>query len=236
MGDRSPVPQTAINEAFIMSLAKAIQLEVPDVRYDPELDAAVIARYDRTSGVDGQLRRLHQNDLCQIMGIPSTRKYESEGGPSLRACFLAVMQHSSQPALDKKRLIEWVAFNLAVGNMDSHAKNLSLFVSEGRTRLAPFYDLLCTTVYPHLSKRFAFKVGGENRPGWILERHWERFAVEIEAKPQFVTKIRRKVCERIADVLPQVADAMREKRPPDGVWMIDRVEAEVRRWIGRNPA
>ena len=36
------------------------------------------------------------------------------------------MQHSSKPALDKKRMLEWAVFNVAVGNMDSHAKNLSL--------------------------------------------------------------------------------------------------------------
>jgi len=235
MGYRPDLPQTAVNETLVMSLAQAVRLDVPDVRYDPELDAVVIARYDRTFDAAGQLRRLHQNDLCQIMSVPSGRKYESEGGPSLKACFAAVSQHSNQPALDKKRLIEWVVFNVAVGNMDSHAKNLSMLVgADGRMRLAPFYDMICTTAYPRLSGKFAFKVGGENRPGWIMDRHWDRFAEEIDAKPQFVRKIRLDIGERIERTLPRVAHALREKvRHADGLSMIDRVEAEVRRFTGR---
>jgi len=217
-----------------MSLAKAAGFDVPELRFVPELDAIVIARYDREMAADGQWRRLHQNDLCQIMGVPARHKYESEGGPSLKACFSAVMQHSSQPALDKKRLIEWVVFNLAAGNMDSHAKNLSLLVTDGRTRLAPFYDMLCTTVYPGLNKKFAFKVGGENRPVWLMERHWERFAGEIEVKPQWLGKLRLEVCERVAEALPETANALREVvNGAEGLSMIDRVETEVRRSLGQ---
>lgn len=234
MGYRSHVPQTAVNEALVLNLAAAIKMDVPDVRYAPELDAVVLSRYDRTVEGDGRIHRLHQNDLCQILGVPSGRKYESEGGPSIKACFAAVMQRSSQPAFDKKRLVEWVVFNLAVGNMDSHAKNLSVLEVEGRTRLAPFYDMVCTTVYSNLSTRFAFKVGGENRPGWVMDRHWDRFADEVEVKPQFVKKIRRDMSDRIESALPRVANALREiVRHAEGLAMIDRVEDEVRRSTGR---
>ena len=47
MDHRAHLPQTAINEALVMGLAAAIGLDVAPVRYAPELDAAVIARYDR---------------------------------------------------------------------------------------------------------------------------------------------------------------------------------------------
>jgi serine/threonine-protein kinase HipA len=229
---RSPLPQTAVNEALVMRLAAAAGLDAPEVRYEPDLDAVVIARYDRLPTADGRLLRLHQNDLCQILGVAPGRKYESEGGPTLAACFSAVMRHSAQPALDKKRLLEWVAFNVAVGNMDSHAKNLSMLASDGRTRLAPFYDLVCTTVYEHLSKRFAFRIGGENRPGWMMERHWEGFAAETELKPQFVRKVRQNMCEKIEYALPTIAGALRETvKSPEGLSMIDRVEAEIRRSV-----
>jgi serine/threonine-protein kinase HipA len=234
MSYRPDLPQTAVNEAMVMGLARAVGLLVPDVRYDPALDAVVIARYDRATEANGRLRRLHQNDLCQILGVPAGRKYESEGGPSLKTCFAAVTAHSSQPALDKKRLIEWVIFNVAVGNMDSHAKNLSLISVDGKTRLAPFYDMVCTTVYPRLSARFAFKVGGENRPNWIMERHWTRFAEEIEAKSQFVRKIGLEVEGHIETALPQVAVALRKVvRHPEGLSMIDHVETEIRRFTNR---
>ena len=46
-------------------------------------------RFDRES-VDGKIRRLHQEDFCQITGTPGELKYESEGGPSFAACMAAM--------------------------------------------------------------------------------------------------------------------------------------------------
>ena len=129
---------------------------------------------------------------------------------------------------------EWVAFNIGVGNMDSHAKNLSLLTKDGRTQLAPFYDLVNTTVYEHLSGRFAFKLGGENRPNWIMERHWDRCAQELQVKPQLLRQIRQDMQSRIERQLPKVADALREQlADPASLRMVDRVQAEVRRCTGR---
>ncbi|GAO26761.1 HipA domain protein [Alicycliphilus sp. B1] len=233
MDYRAHLPQTAINEVLVMGLATAVGLDVAPVRYAPELDAAVIARYDR-QWVDGDLQRLHQNDLCQSLGIEPGRKYESDGGPTLAMCCTAVMQHSSQPALDKKRMLEWAVFNVAVGNMDSHAKNLSLLSTGGHTRLAPFYDLICTTVYEHLSKRFAFKIGGENRPGWMMDRHWDRLAGELAVRPQLLRTIRLDICLRIERELPKVTRALRAQvAHPEGLAMIDLVETEIRRCTGQ---
>ncbi|MCD2448845.1 type II toxin-antitoxin system HipA family toxin [Methylicorpusculum oleiharenae] len=205
---RQDVPCTAINEAMVMMLARRIKLEVADVRYWPELSAVVVARYDREIDKDNRLHRLHQNDLCQVLGVPSSMKYESEGGPSLKTCFEAVLKHSSQPAIDKRRLIEWVIFNFLVGNMDGHAKNLSLMTAGKNTQLAPFYDMVCTAVYGNLSQKFAFKIGGENRPKWMMARHWGRFATDIGVKPQYITKAQLDIMNRIESALPSISEEL----------------------------
>lgn len=225
---RHDIPNTAINEAMIMMLAHHIKLDVAEVRYVAELGAVVISRYDREIGPDGRLHRLHQNDLCQVLGIPSGKKYESEGGPSLKTCFQAVLERSAQPALDKKRLIEWVIFNVLVGNMDGHAKNLSLITIGKRTRLAPFYDLVCTIVYLNLSQKLAFKIGGENRPRWLMLRHWDRFAEETATKPQFVRKVMADMIQRVELALPGVAAMLRSAvSKPDELLMIEKVHERV---------
>lgn len=225
---RHDIPNTAINEAMIMMLARHSKLDVAEVRYAAELGAVVISRYDREIGADGRLRRLHQNDLCQVLGIPSGKKYESEGGPSLKTCFETVLAHSTQPALDKKRLIEWVIFNVLVGNMDGHAKNLSLITIGKRTRLAPFYDLVCTTVYPNLSQKLAFRIGGENRPRWLMARHWERFAEEIATKPQFVRRVMADLIQRVESALPGATDMLRSAgSTPDEWLMIEQIQERV---------
>jgi serine/threonine-protein kinase HipA len=225
---RQDIPHTAINEALVMSLAERIGLDVAKVRYSPELNAVVIARYDRTTHKNGRLNRLHQNDLCQTLGIPSGKKYEAEGGPSLKICFDAVLARSAQPALEKKRLIEWVIFNVLVGNMDGHAKNLSLMIKGARTQLAPFYDLVCTAVYPNLSQKLAFKMGGENRPHWLMRRHWDQFAEEIAVKPKFISKVMINMIERIEWVLPDVATELGSiVSKPDELQMIGKVSAHI---------
>ena len=225
---RHDIPNTAINETMIMMLAHHIKLDVAEVRYVAELGAVVINRYDREIGPDGRLHRLHQNDLCQVLGIPSGKKYESEGGSPLKTCFQAALERSVQPALDKKRLIEWVIFNVLVGNMDGHAKNLSLITIGKRTKLAPFYDLVCTTVYPNLSKKLAFKIGGENRPRWLMLQHWDRFAEETATKPQFVRKVMANMIQRIELALPGVTAMLRTAASkPDELLMIEKVHERV---------
>jgi serine/threonine-protein kinase HipA len=192
----------------------------------------LVSRYDRKAE-GGGIRRLHQIDLCQAMGLPPGKKYESEGGPSLKACFDAVAKHSAQPGPDKNRLIEWVVFNVLAGNMDSHAKNVSLLAADnGKTRLAPFYDMLCTTVYPNLSHKFALKIGGENRPQWMMARHWERFAEQIGTTGQFVAELQAKMAERVGLELAVVAASLRGRvSSQSDLAMIDRVEGEIRRAV-----
>lgn len=225
---RLDIPQTAINEALVMRLAKRVGLDVADTHYAPELGAVVIARYDRSHDSQGRLLRLHQNDLCQVLAIASGKKYEAEGGPSLVTCFDAVLARSTQPALDKKRLIEWVIFNVLVGNMDGHAKNLSLISKGSRSQLAPFYDLLCTAVYPQLSQKLAFKIGGENRPQWLMLRHWEQFAEDVAVKPKFIVKAVDGLIQCIEAALAEVVNELGEQvTQPAERQMIEQVAAYI---------
>jgi serine/threonine-protein kinase HipA len=82
-----------------------------------------------------------------------------------------------------------VIFNYLIGNADAHAKNLSLLITSEGISLAPFYDLISTAAYPDLTLNLALKVGGENRPEWMQERHWEAFAGISGANPRIVWKI-----------------------------------------------
>ncbi|KAG0163056.1 hypothetical protein DFQ30_000809 [Apophysomyces sp. BC1015] len=208
---RSDLPASAANEVYVMRLAAASGLQVPVVRFDAELNAAIIARYDRYWKPDGRLGRLHQVDLCQAMGLPSSRKYEAEGGPAFADCLRYVTGNSSAPVADGRRMLGWLAFNLIVGNMDSHAKNLSMLYDpedEERPKLAPFYDILSTTIYPQLSTRFAFRIGGEDRPEWIMERHWARFARDTRLSLHYVKHIVSSTAKSVQQALPTVHESM----------------------------
>lgn len=169
------------NECFCMMLANAVDLNVPPVlivRKDSQ-KVLLIKRYDRILNND-VLNRLHQEDFCQAMGLSHELKYQADGGPGLEACFNLVRKYSANPIKDFQQLLQWVFFNFLIGNMDAHAKNLSFMYQAKQIRLAPFYDMMCTNIYEDLSQKLAMKIGGENRPEWIMEKHWERFAMEIK--------------------------------------------------------
>lgn len=173
-------PHTVQNEAFCMQLAARMGLPVPAVTLLHKAETLyLITRYDREWDEQGCIIRLHQEDFCQALGIAPDMKYEKEGGPSLKDCFDLLRAQSIQPVADLRVLLEWVIFNYLIGNADAHAKNISLMITNQGPRLAPFYDLMCTAIYPELTERLAMKVGGEDRPDWIIGRRWEEFAKDV---------------------------------------------------------
>jgi serine/threonine-protein kinase HipA len=178
------------NETFCMMLAGKLDLTVPTVKLFREPDRfMLVERYDRIKNEEGVITRIHQEDFCQALGIPPDNKYESEDGPSLQDSFRLLDKYSMSPAADRLALLRLVIFNFLIGNADAHAKNLALVYHGKRPSLAPFYDLISTMVYEGLTERMAMKIGGENRPGWIQTKHWERLAESVNIKRPFVLKM-----------------------------------------------
>jgi len=85
--------------------------------------------------------------------------------------------------------------------MDAHAKNLSFLYHLKQIRIAPFYDMLCTTIYEGLSQKLAMKIGTENRLEWIMGRHWEKLAVEINIHPGVLKKQLLNFCHKMMNRL-----------------------------------
>ena len=106
----------------------------------------VVARFDRLlqepAGKPPWLARLPQEDFCQALGLPGTRKYEADGGPGIRA-ILRLLDASARPATDKLSFVlAQLAFWLLAAT-DGHGKNFSLFLERGGGyRLTPLYDVL----------------------------------------------------------------------------------------------
>lgn len=196
---------SAINETFVMTLASKLGLGVAEASYQPIAKACIIKRYDRQLDAIGQIKRLHQLDLCQIDGKPSTIKYESDGGPTLMRC-RELLSQSGINAADTKRFIQWLFFNLYVGNHDSHAKNLSIYFPTGGVRLTPFYDLISTSIYAGLSRTFAFQIGVENQPSNINEDQIVAMSETLGFKPKYVLKIAEEVLNNLLGKLDETSE------------------------------
>ena len=140
---------TVENEAFCMRVAKHLGLPVAEVETILVGGSPVLCveRFDRRIDPDGTVHRIHQEDLCQAMGLPPKKKYEQEGGPTL-ARVARILQDVADPA-SPTALLRAVTLNVALGNCDAHGKNFSLLHTEsGALRLAPLYDLISTRLYP----------------------------------------------------------------------------------------
>ena len=197
------------NEHFCRRLASALGLPVPTsiVLRKPE-SLYLVERYDRARARDGSLTRIHQIDFCQALNLPSQKKYEHEGGPSLALCFEVIRKFSSQPAKDRLNLISWTIFNYLVGNADAHAKNLSLLITREGVALAPFYDLVSTAAYRELAEKLALRIGGENRPEWIRKGHWDGLAGISDTNPRIVRLQIEKLAGAIVDKARDTAGAL----------------------------
>lgn len=221
---------SAINETFVMKLASSLKLGVAEVEYEPIVKACLVKRYDRITNNDGSIKRLSQLDLCQLDGKLSTVKYESDGGPSLARC-CQLLRDNGVPASDMKRLMQWVFFNLFVGNNDSHAKNLSIYFLPGEgVKLTPFYDLLSTSIYPGLSRKFAFKIGGENLPAEIRLHQVTEMAKELNFKPSYVMNIAKTIAD---DILINIDDITAKLMPVANLGsdrtLLERLNAHIKR-------
>jgi len=141
-------PNTVENEAFCMRLAKHLGLSVSAVETTTINGRRVIIveRYDRNVHADGAVDRIHQEDFCQATAIPPEKKYEEDGGPTLRR-IAGILQSVAGPD-SLETLLRAAAINVLIGNGDAHGKNFSLLHdASGSLGLAPLYDLLSTLVY-----------------------------------------------------------------------------------------
>lgn len=203
----------AENEHACLALARSLGLPAAasQVRMFEDEVAIVIERYDRVR-IGDAIRRLHQEDMCQALGLPPTNKYENEGGPGAQPIVELLRTHSGRPVDDVWTFIQALAFNWLIGGTDAHAKNYSVLIGAGgRVRLAPLYDIASTLPYDFDVKklRLAMKVGGKYLLDEIAPRHWNGLAKSVRLNEEEV----RAKCLELAGRLPDAfADVIRKAR------------------------
>jgi serine/threonine-protein kinase HipA len=142
-------PEVATNEAFCMQVARTAGLEacVTEQLQIGSMRVLVAKRYDRIESM-GTVERVHQEDGCQMLGTPPSKKYQERksGSKTVGPSLAGIAQLLSDS--DKVRLLQSQVLNVLVGNADGHGKNVSiLHLPDGSTRLAPLYDVMSTVVH-----------------------------------------------------------------------------------------
>ncbi|WFU18894.1 type II toxin-antitoxin system HipA family toxin [Bradyrhizobium sp. CB3481] len=199
------------NEYYCLRLVAAFGLPVnnAEIAKFGKTTALVIERFDRRWTKDGRLLRLPQEDCCQALSFPPSRKYQSDGGPGLTH-LLNLVKGSDTPAEDQAMLLKAQIIFWLIGATDGHAKNFSIFLSQGgRFHLTPLYDVL--TAQPSLDSgqiqrkqmKLAMSVGSKNhyRIADVQGRHFVQTA-EAAGVPK------RLVENAIASVADQATAAL----------------------------
>jgi serine/threonine-protein kinase HipA len=211
------------NEWLCAQLLDAIGFDVATTDMASFLDqkVLVVERFDRRWVDDNKwLARLPQEDFCQVFGLPSSKKYEVDGGPGIER-ILKQLEGSENQEDDRLYflLTQFVFWLLAA--LDGHAKNFSIKLEEGGGyMLTPIYDVL--SFWPVIGDgpsqqskykaHMAMGVRGKNMHRKLAEiqtRHWEALAQKSGLPEAFEAMI------RISFGINDVFDAVRARLPED---------------------
>ncbi|WP_067668198.1 type II toxin-antitoxin system HipA family toxin [Nocardia miyunensis] len=195
-------------EAVTLRTASYLELSVAKCSVEEFGDerAIVVERYDRAQQSDGRWIRVHQEDMCQALGMWPTRKYESQGGPGAVSLADLIRRESRQPSDDVRRLVRALIFNWLVCGTDAHARNYSLLLSGQTIRLAPLYDLNSHLAYSDGSgNSLSMSVGGMFHADRITVDNWVRFAPALHIEPDWLRNEIDRQRESLLDAMAAAA-------------------------------
>lgn len=185
----------------------------------------VVERFDRRLTEQNYWLRLPQEDFCQVMGISSETKYQSDGGPSL-IDVAKVLQQSENRDQDLKTLLKAQLLFWLMAATDGHAKNFSIFILPGgRFCLTPLYDVLSAWPVTGLGTnkldqnrlRLAMAIRGKNnhyRLKDIQRRHFNHTA-RLCGWGDNMENIISEVLEQLPEVLSSVKKMLPSSFPEE---------------------
>jgi serine/threonine-protein kinase HipA len=181
----------------------------------------IVERFDRRWTANRRLLRVPQEDCCQALSIPPTKKYQSDGGPGMKD-ILELLKGSDAPTEDLATFLRANIVFWLIGATDGHAKNFSFFLGPGgRFRLTPLYDII--SAQPSLDAKqiqpkalkLAMSVGKSRHyaVNEILPRHFIQTAELSGVGAAVVRSIFQDLAEQFESALAKVAKVLPNEFP-----------------------
>lgn len=201
---------TPWNEWLCLVLCRTLGLETAsaEVQLFDGKPVIIVERFDRI-WQDGVLYRLPQEDLCQALGVPPLRKYQSDGGPGIIDILAllngAVAPHEDRLAFMKAQIVFWL-----LAAIDGHAKNFSLFLTPGGYKLTPLYDVMSAAPYPEFPVqkiKLAMAIGNKGcyRLNQIQLRHFYQTGQKAGLRAQEMDTLFSDLAVRMEDAITEAA-------------------------------
>lgn len=226
--EKQKLSHLVLNEYFTMHLANKCGLDVAKTQliYFDKHATLLVERFDREFISKSEIKRGHIIDGCQALNLPPEYKYEHNlgsnrdvkhirDGVSLSKLF-CFADKCNNPALTKKKILDWVLFNILIFNFDAHGKNISFFVSKKGISLAPFYDLVNIKMYPEFEHEMAMALGDEFDGDMVNAYQLADFADTCGLSRRFVSRQLKGLiskCQKALDFdVEQIAKNQDEKK------------------------
>ncbi len=220
------------SEHFCLTLCRELGLDTARTQVLDFEDVRVLSveRFDRLHTNDGRLLRIPQEDFCQALSVPPTRKYDRDGGPGIQEC-LDLLGGSDYPEQDRRAFLKAQILFWLLGATEGHAKNFSLFLTPGgRYRMTPLYDVM--SVQPNYAarklarNRFRMAMAiGENRHyiiNEILPRHFFQSAKAVGFPKSDVEAICSELVAGIDAAIERSVQAMPAGFPDELIQAIEK--------------
>ncbi len=134
-------PELPENEDLTMRMAKVLGINVPFHGMVYGKDGSLsyfIKRFDRY----GKGKKYATEDFAQLTGNTRDTKYRF----SMEKLVPVIEEFCTFPVVEKVEFFKRIVFCFVTGNEDMHLKNFSLITKNGKTTLAPAYDLLNSSI------------------------------------------------------------------------------------------
>jgi len=193
-------PRLVENEHFFMRIAKTLGLEVAETRivHDRTGEAGLLVdRFDRVPDGAGVMRKLHQEDACQLLDRYPADKYRvslSDVSSALEVC--------SAPVAERLKLLRLQALSYAIANGDMHGKNVSVRTVDGRVALTPTYDMLSTLPYGDRSLALSM----EGRDDKLRASHFVAFGERVGVRRAATERMLSTLCNGLTPWLGKLTD------------------------------
>ncbi|HFD4063772.1 TPA: type II toxin-antitoxin system HipA family toxin [Vibrio parahaemolyticus] len=213
------------NEYFCIKLAEAMGFKVPRVEildFD-NVRALAVERFDRVWSTSERAPiRLTQEDMCQTMSLPTSLKYQSDGGIGIEE-IMQLLNGSKNAHKDRDDFMRFQVFQWLIGATDGHAKNFSIFIeANGAYRLTPFYDIM--SAYPTSNSRgintrklkLAMSLKSSSKGNkWHLEKIYPRHFIATAETVGFCTIRMREILDEFVDTFPNAIEQITVQLPMD---------------------
>lgn len=212
------------NEWLSMLIARLYGVAVPECEIitTPQTRALSVARFDRRF-VDNNswIARLPQEDICQALGYPSTKKYESDGGPGIVE-IMHFLLGSDRAEQDRENFMRSHILFWLLAASDGHAKNYSVaLLPGGGYCLTPLYDIL--SCYPliggqglakqEIKMAMALHSSGKGGKKYDWKMIFPRNFLATAKKCGFSEERMAALLTEFYDKTPAVLDAARQQLP-----------------------